>query len=190
MNKLGTKIWYFITQYIYKLRFNHIGNRSVIVKPLQLDEVESIVIEDDVYVAAQAWLMGDRKKEETLRIGQGTTVGHYAHIIAKNRIHIGKNVLIADKVFLTDCTHRYEDFTRPIKKQEIQVIGSVCIGDGTWIGENVCVLGHSIGKHCVIGANSVVNKDIPDYSVAVGNPVRVIKSYDETSSIWRKLEND
>lgn len=50
-----------------------------------------------------------------------------------------------------------------------------CIGEGSWIGENVCVCGANIGKHCVIGANSVVTKDIPDYSVAVGCPARIIK---------------
>ena len=54
-------------------------------------------------------------------------------------------------------------------------IGKVVIGEGSWLGENVCVLGAKIGKHCVIGANSVVTKDIPANSIAYGNPCRVAR---------------
>ena len=58
------------------------------------------------------------------------------------------------------------------------------IGEGSWLGEHVCVIGASIGKHCVIGANAVVVHDIPDYSVAVGAPARVIKKFNEDSNSW------
>lgn len=58
------------------------------------------------------------------------------------------------------------------------------IGEGSWIGENVCVIGASVGRHCVIGANAVVTKDIPDYSVAVGAPARVIKKYNFNRGAW------
>ena len=58
------------------------------------------------------------------------------------------------------------------------------IGDDSWIGENVCIIGASIGRHCVIGANAVVTKEIPDYCVAVGNPARVIKRYDFEQKDW------
>jgi acetyltransferase-like isoleucine patch superfamily enzyme len=63
------------------------------------------------------------------------------------------------------------------------------IGEGSWLGENVCVIGASIGKHCVIGANSVVTKDIPDYSVAVGIPAKVIKKYNFNKCEWEKIIN-
>ena len=62
------------------------------------------------------------------------------------------------------------------------------IGEGSWLGENVCVLGAIIGRHCVIGANSVVTKDIPDYSIAVGAPAKVIKRYDFTTNSWQKID--
>lgn len=63
------------------------------------------------------------------------------------------------------------------------------IGEGTWLGENVCVIGAKIGKHCVIGANSVVTKDIPDYSIAVGAPARIIKQYNFKENVWKVVEN-
>lgn len=64
----------------------------------------------------------------------------------------------------------------------------VIIGEGSWLGTNVVVVGKvRIGKHCVIGANSVVTKDIPDYSVAVGIPAKVIKKYDFANEEWVKV---
>ncbi len=63
----------------------------------------------------------------------------------------------------------------------------VVIGNGSWIGEHVCIIGASIGRHCVIGANSVVTRDIPDYSVAVGSPAIVIKKYDFNLNKWIKV---
>ena len=60
----------------------------------------------------------------------------------------------------------------------------VIIGEGSWLGENVCVCGASVGKHCVIGANSVVTRDIPDYCIAVGSPARVVKRYNFDKNTW------
>lgn len=65
----------------------------------------------------------------------------------------------------------------------------VVIGDGSWLGKNVVVIGNvSIGKNCVIAANSVVTKDVPDYSIAAGIPARVIKRYDFDRKEWVKLQ--
>jgi len=65
----------------------------------------------------------------------------------------------------------------------------VHIGEGTWLGTNVVIVGSiSVGKQCVIGANSVVTKDIPDYSVAVGIPAKVIKRYDFEQQQWVKIQ--
>ena len=83
--------------------------------------------------------------------------------------------------------HGYEDIETPIKKQPIVQKKEVYIGDGSWLGENVCVIGASIGKHCVIGANSVVTKDIPDYSIAVGSPAKVIKQFDFKENKWVRV---
>jgi acetyltransferase-like isoleucine patch superfamily enzyme len=66
----------------------------------------------------------------------------------------------------------------------------VCIGDGTWLGENVCVIGCSIGRHCVIGANSVVTRDIPDHCVVVGSPARIVKRYSAEQRRWLRTDPD
>jgi acetyltransferase-like isoleucine patch superfamily enzyme len=74
--------------------------------------------------------------------------------------------------------------------QPIQQIHEVEIGEGAWIGENVCIIGASVGKGCVIGANSVVTKNIPDYCVAVGAPAKIIKRYSFELNEWLKTAPD
>lgn len=181
------KIWYFITQTVYSFFWGAIGKRSLIIKPLQVDGCKSIYIDNDVLIAQNAWLMGNNQKTKTLHIMSGTTIGHFAHIIALYDVTIGEDVLIADKVFISDCTHEYEDVSIPIKNQPVNKISPVEIGAGSWIGENVCILGASVGIHCIIGANSVVTSDIPNYSIAVGCPAKVVKKYDFEKKEWIKI---
>ena len=66
--------------------------------------------------------------------------------------------------------------------------GGVCIGDDTWLGTNTVIAGTvRIGRHCVIGANSVVTEDIPDFCVAAGNPCKVIKKYNSCTKSWERI---
>ena len=80
-------------------------------------------------------------------------------------------------MYITDCDHEYRDINVPVIDQGIVQRGQmVSIGEGSYIGINAVIVGNvKIGKHCVIGANSVVTKDVPGYCVAVGSPARVIK---------------
>ena len=187
MSRTVRKLWHIITQTFYKNRFRNIGSGSLICKPLQLDSVSSISIGDFVYIAEGAWLMGNIAKSNSISIGSGTTIGHFVHIVGLHSVMIGNNVLIADKVFISDCTHNYEDIRVPIINQDVKELSPVVIGADSWLGENVCVCGASVGKHCVIGANSVVIYDIPDYSVAVGSPARVVKRFDFEKKEWVKV---
>ena len=80
-------------------------------------------------------------------------------------------------VYITDQNHGYDDITVPIS-QQTQPERSVSIGDGSWLGFGAVVLpGARIGRHVTIGANAVVTGEIPDYSVAVGSPAKVIRRY-------------
>lgn len=186
--KLKNFFWYRVTQYIYSRSFASIGKHTTIYSPRQIDNASSIYIAEKVAIKDGAWLMGNVEQKKTLSIEAGTAIGHFAHIIALHDVVIGKDVLIADKVFISDCTHRYEDIDIPIIHQGVDMLNSVYIGDGSWIGENVCIQGCKIGKHCVIGSNSVVTKDIPDYSVAVGVPAKVVKKYNFEKKTWEKVE--
>ncbi|MFD2601213.1 acyltransferase [Flavobacterium suzhouense] len=151
--------------------------------------MQNISIGENVYIAYRSWLAAlplTGAEHCELIIGDGTSIGNLNHIYATKSIIIGKDVLTADKVYISDNLHGYEDVSLPIIKQPIKQIATVVIGDGCWLGENVCVIGAKIGKNCVIGANSVVTKDIPDYSVAVGSPAKVIKRYCFETNQWIK----
>jgi acetyltransferase-like isoleucine patch superfamily enzyme len=92
---------------------------------------------------------------------------------------IGDDVWTGHHVYITDQNHGYTDVSMPISKQS-QPERPVSIGNGSWLGHGSIVLpGVTIGEHVVIGANSVVTRDIPSYSVAVGSPAKVIRRFDE-----------
>ncbi len=170
---------------INKGRFAGFGSHSRLEKPLRVEGIESISIGGNVMIHEGIWLAAKPLTGSVkLVIEDGATLGHYNHIFATQSIVIEKDVLTADKVYISDNLHGYEDINTPIIKQPIKQCKPVVIGEGSWIGEHVCVIGAKIGKHCVIGANAVVTKDIPDYCVAVGVPAKVIKRYDSLSKMW------
>lgn len=101
---------------------------------------------------------------------------------------IGEKVLLSPNIYITDCDHEYRNVDIPVIDQGIvQKVQTVSIGDGSYIGINTVIVGNvKIGKHCVIGANSIVNKDIPDFCVAVGSPVKIVKKYNKNG--WNRFK--
>ena len=178
-------------RFFFKFSFKKYGKNSSVIFPLNIQGMKNISIGNNVYVAYKTSLSAmplTATESPILQIGDGTSIGNFNHIFATEKIIIGKKVLTADKVYISDNLHSYEDVTIPIMDQKIKQINHVEIGDGTWIGENVCILGVKIGKNCVIGANSVVTKDIPDYSVVVGSPAVIIKKFNITANRWEKSD--
>lgn len=125
-----------------------------------------------------------------INIGDNVEINDDVHIAAVERVDIGDNVLIASKVYLSDHNHGiYKgDFQdTPVTPPGSRKIYSapVKIEKNVWIGEFVAVLqGVTIGEGSIIGAMSVVTKDIPPYSIAVGSPAKVIKTFDFESKKW------
>lgn len=125
-----------------------------------------------------------------LVIGEGCDIGNRARIAAGRSVVLGSHVLTGPNVTIIDYNHQYRDPSVPIMHQgntSYEEMG-IEIGEGSWIGANAVVVGHvNIGKHCVVGANSVVIRDIPDYSVAVGNPAKVVKRFDFSQNKWVRV---
>ena len=181
----------FRTLLYYKLVFKEIGIRSVILSPLKLEHPQNIKIGNHVYIAYKSWLAAAPQltnSKSELIINDGCRIGNFNHIYATTSIILEKNVLTADKVYISDNLHQYENIHLPIWKQPIKQLAKVIIGEGAWIGENVCIIGASVGKNSVIGANSTVTKDIPAYCVAVGSPAKVIKRFCVESQTWKKTD--
>ncbi len=183
---LPSTIWQNRFLLLNRYRFKNVGKGARIYNPLRIDGISRISIGDHTIVSEGTWLaaMPLTGKDAQLVISDGVCLGHFNHIYATGSIVIENNVLTADKVYISDNLHSYEDVNLPVIQQPIKQCKPVVIGEGSWLGENVCVIGASIGKHCVIGANAVVTKDIPDYSVAVGAPARVIKKYNVIEKSW------
>lgn len=184
--------WLLKTQFYYRLFWGHIGKRSKLIQPMRLRNVQNIEIGDDVIIHNHAFLLTLQEEESViprLTIGDGCVIGHMNHITSINEVRIGKNVLTADRVYISDHSHSFLDTKIPILRQPAVSKGKVSIGDGTWIGENVAVLSSSIGQNCVVGANAVVLNDIPDFSVAVGIPARVVQRFNTGSQSWEKVEH-
>lgn len=189
MRDLIKKISAYLLWPFWKITFLKFGPRSIIYKPLRIRGQRNIKIGKNVAIHKYSWLevLDNKSNFSELKIGEGSVIGHFNHIICYEKITIGKNVLTADKVYISDNLHEYQNVHMPIRFQKIVQKKNVVIGDGAWIGENVCIIGASVGKGSVIGANSVVTKSIPDYSVAVGIPAVVIKFYNKKTKKWQKI---
>ncbi len=119
--------------------------------------------------------------DPVISIGDRCLFGKGSGIVGHLSITIGDDVWTGHHVYITDQNHGYDDLTRPVS-QQVMPERPVTIGDGSWLGHGTVVLpGATIGRHVVIGANSVVTGDIPDFSVAAGVPARVIKRIAESS---------
>jgi acetyltransferase-like isoleucine patch superfamily enzyme len=118
-------------------------------------------------------------------IGERSRIGISSVLIGP--VTIGNHVILAQNIVMSGLNHGYEDISTPINLQKCTT-KEIVIDDETWIGANaVITAGVHIGKHCVIAAGSVVTKDIPAYSVVVGNPARVIKRYNFETKEWEKV---
>ena len=120
-------------------------------------------------------------------IGNQTKIGLSNTIIGP--VTIGNDIRLAQNITLSGLNHNYQDIKTPIHKQGVST-APIIIEDECWIGANVVVLpGVTIGKHSVVAAGSIVTKDIPSYSVAAGNPARIIKKYNLETKNWEKIKN-
>lgn len=163
-------------------QFSFFGEHSCISSIGTLKGLEFIKIGNNSCFGEQlfltAWKTED-KKVPSIVVGDFCCFGAFNHITAIDKIIIGNGVLTGKWVTITDNGHgcsSLEDIKiRPILRK-LYSKGPVIIEDNVWLGDKVTILPNvTIGKNSIIGANSVVTKDIPPYSIAVGNPAKVIK---------------
>lgn len=172
--------------------FGTFGKRVRIVWPLGLYGVKYMRLGDDVTIAFQAYVAALREFDvaPVLTIGRGTRIGELSHIICSHSVTIGEDVLFANRLFISDCSHAYRDISVPVLHQGLDQLAPVQIGDGSWVGENVCIIGCTIGRHCIIGANSVVMRHVPDYSVVAGAPARIVRRFCTMRQQWLATHAD
>ena len=167
------------TGYIQK-NFAHFGNSVIMWKPYTLLGTQNIYIGNNVVIESGVQLVTYSTKDykPEIHISDNTLIRRNSHITAINKIRIGKNVLTGTNVLISDNEHgessRQNMNVQPRLRQLVSK-GEVIIEDNVWIGNNVCILGGvRIGMGSIIGANTVVTKDIPPYSIAAGVPAKII----------------
>ena len=131
----------------------------------------------------------DQDFDGSISIGNRVSVNSGLHLAAYRYVSIGDDVLIASNVYIVDAFHGYERGDVPYKYQGMSGMAPIVIKKGCWIGQNVCIMpGVTIGEYCIVGANSVVTKSIPDQSIAVGVPARVIKCWNKIEEKWMPVD--
>lgn len=115
----------------------------------------------------------------TIKIGNDVNIGDFSHLSCINGIVIKDNVRMGRKVFITDNAHGASDRSLLDMRPNLRPLaskGPVVVEENVWIGEMVSIMpGVTIGRGAIVGANAVVTKDVPPYSLVAGNPAKVIK---------------
>lgn len=162
----------------YRLTFREFGKRSRIRRPLLITNPQYIRIGSRVHIRDGARLEAvadDSGREPELTIGDGTSMEQGCHLACHCRVTIGRYVTLAPYVVIAEATH-------PRAPEGFSLVDGIDpaesfieIGEGVFLGTGCVILPNvTIGRYAVVGANSVVRSDIPDYAVAVGTPARVV----------------
>lgn len=125
---------------------------------------------------------------DKIKIEDNVYIGRYFNLHTASGIHLSKNVVLSDYVYISTLAHGLDPLKGPIMEQAWTDKGPVFIGESSFVGFGVTILpGIKIGKHCVIGAGSIVTKSFPDYSMISGNPAKLIKTFCLDTKDWVKV---
>jgi len=188
------RLWYPITNLTNRFLFGAYGKDVYIESGVVINRPRFVHLGNHVRIKRNTSInlhpQDKKSKEGILFIGDHTIISEGCIISACNRIVIEENVGISPYVMIIDNSRKPGDVVLPSKEQKLE-LGYVHIGADSWIAYNACILPNvTIGKHCIIGALSVVNGDIPSYSIAVGSPAKVVKQFDFDRRAWVKIRSE
>ncbi len=176
-------------------RGGYIGRGSRVIGSI------SISVGEKAYINRYAWIEAvhafrGQAFTPSIRIGRGFSASDRMHISCVNRIEIGAHCLFGSGVYISDHNHgayhgeRQSLPTQPPVDRDLMAVGSVRIGSNVWLGDNVIIVGPvTIGDGAIVGANSVVKRDIPENVMAAGAPLRFIRQFNQQSGQWGKYED-
>ena len=173
---------------IYAPFLGKFGFPSYIANPIYLKRLSRIFVGIKVRILPHSRIEVTSKKA-SITFEDNISIGQNFHITSGGNLVIKKNTTIAENVMVTDIDHNYQVIDMHILDQE-HIISKTEIGENCYIGFGVVIqAGTTLGRQCVVGANSVVKGSFPDFSVIVGAPGRVVKRYNTGSEKWEKTDN-
>ena len=164
---------FFVLKFLYNQSFNTKGIYVVEVgSRIKAPDQGKIFMGNKAHLFPYALILS----KGLISIGNSFSINRYSRIVSFEKILIGNNVTIAQFVSILDHDHAYKMINGEMRLSGYET-APISIGSNVWIGDKVTILkGVNIGNNVIIGANSLVNRDIPDNCIAVGNPARVVKS--------------
>lgn len=176
-------IWYIKTQ-LLKFQYGHVGRHSYIGKALFIQRKKKLFIGNNVriYPGMRAELT---EESAEICIQDNVSIGQNFHVVSyRGKLIIGKDTTISGNVFITNVNHDYRKIGIHVLEQDM-LEAPTAIGENCFIGYGAVIMpGTILGKQCIVGANAVVSGQFPDYSVIVGVPGRVVKTFDMTKGEW------
>jgi acetyltransferase-like isoleucine patch superfamily enzyme len=190
MAKVVARARHILQAWRWRYSLGSFGARASIAAPARVIGGRSICVGKGVQIWGYARIeaLNARPGVTRIEIGDGSVIQPFVHIGAVQRVRIGRGCLFASRVYITDHDHDFSDPSDPVVSNGRVIAAPVEIGDHVWLGEGVIVLrGVSIGSRSIVGAGSVVTRDIPALTVAAGSPARVIRRWDLSSHAWVRV---
>jgi acetyltransferase-like isoleucine patch superfamily enzyme len=190
VNSLKRVFYYFKGVLYYRRVFGSFGINSILFKPLLLSNPRFRHIGKNVDIGQgvrMEALITSGKRIPEFRIGDNVNIEQNVHLVCHSRLIIGSDVSITGHCAIVDVTHPYANVDDHIKigSRILDEDSFVEIGNGSFLGFGTVVMPNvRIGKNCIIGAHSVVTKDVSDYSVIAGNPAKILRRYDHIAREW------
>lgn len=165
-------------------RFRYLGKNVIIKRSSSFHDCDVISIGNNSAVGEgcviTAWKKrGHQTFNPSIEISSNVTIGDYCHITAVNSIVISDGCQLGKMITITDNSHgrtNVDELQKKVILRDVYSKGGVYIGKNVWIGDKATILpGVTIGDGCIVGANAVVVKSAPPYSVIVGNPAKIVK---------------
>ena len=181
------KIFWILRGLLYKPFFGKYELPSYLGKPVYIRNFKRIFIGKKVRIFPGARIEV-LDKDSSVIFEDNISIGQNFHITSRGNLVIGKNTTFAENIMVTNIDHDYKEIDQHILEQK-HIVRETKIGENCFIGFGVVIqAGTILGKQCIVGANSVVRGTFPDYSVIVGVPAKVIKRYNEKSSVWEQTD--
>jgi acetyltransferase-like isoleucine patch superfamily enzyme len=175
---------------IYRLRGLQIGLNSTIDWPYYIEASKFLFIGDRTSIHSNAYITpitnyADVRYSPEIRIGNDVYIGRHVFLVALNSLVIEDGCVLSEHVYISDNAHGYDPEGGPILQQPLMSKGPVHIGRSCFLGyRSVVMPGVQLGEHCIVGANSVVTRSFPPYSMLAGCPAKRIKVYSKETREW------